>query len=206
MSAKKKSHGVLFTPYLQKGEDLIWVGSPEKNSFISLRPKSDIIAYWIVALIPFLFVITVLAISGTPIPSWLSSWGLYLGILWLISSLFFGFVHVGKSYYAITTKRLLILRQNLWTSLDADLLMLLPEHHLQNQPHKIVSIRFEPLRIDEVHHPAKYFREASVELVEIHRSNLENLSQEDAETANELLTAVKNDMLDERARQLGLMD
>jgi hypothetical protein len=211
MSAKKKSHGLLFTPYLEKGEDLIWVGEPEQNPLISLYEKKDVIRLWLrysYFLIAALMLLSPVIIANTiaRYPYDLSgfiSWVASLLILWLIAFFFSGYVRFGKTYYAITSQRLLILRRHFWSHLDADSLMLLPSHHL-NLKDKIGNIEFEPLRVDKFEIVDRYSRRMG--LREFHRSHLERLSQEEAETANELLTAVKNDMLDERARELGLME
>lgn len=221
MSSKKKSHGVLFTPYLEKGEDLIWVGMPEKNSYINFhsgesfeRKLSGLYKALLLIAFPILFwcsasdIFPNQATIGEVIPVALPYVLSFCLATVLLPALFVlpTQIYFGKVYYAITTKRLLVLRRPLWKSLDATALILLPEFHLENHENKTASVLFSPLRIEETYHPPSRSREASFSYVEIHRAHLEKMNQEAAETANELLTAVKNDMLDKRARELGLMD
>jgi hypothetical protein len=98
----------------------------------------------------------------------------------------------GKEYYAISTKRLLVLRVLLWKSLDAGLLGLLPDMRLEGK-----NIRFAPIRIDEYKIRGRLFR------IEQHRPQLEGLA--DAQVAYQELQKLKNAVLDARAKEIGLL-
>jgi hypothetical protein len=215
MSAKKKSFGVLFTPYLEKGEDLIWVGTPEKNPLFSLGSRTRVINFWLLYVFPLFLTIGIIVFASRlqayPRPReavQIAISGIYALLAWVLGFFVLGFFRFGKSYYAITTKRLFIVHHHFWKSFDVESLLLLPEHDLQSNKEGTVTIRFAPFRIDEIRFKGKgrWGNYDYTTRKEFFRANLENLNSEDAQVASELLQAAKNDVLDTRARALGLMD
>jgi hypothetical protein len=216
MSAKKKSHSVLFTPYLEKGEDLIWVGTPEKNPLFSLGSRTRLINFWLLYVLPLFLTIGIIVFASRLQDEHrdavqIAISGIYALLVWVLGFFVLGFFRFGKSYYAITTKRLFIVYHHLWKSLDVESLLLLPEHDLQSNKEGTVTIRFAPFRIDEIRFKGKALSQRDryddyLTHEEFFRANLENLNSEDAQVASELLEAAKNDVLDHRARALGLME
>jgi hypothetical protein len=200
---KSKIHlHYLFRSYLQSDEYLLWVGKPAKNFHIGLKPKPQslkklVFTHW---RIPLIFVLLYLFIpinlSQLPFGDYLFlldyAWFICIAALvWFLLNEMFRF---GREYYAISTKRLLVLRRHLWKSLDAAPLGLLPDFRLEKG-----TIRFSPIRIEE-----KKFRDKTY-FIEHHRPYLHGLSPAEAQTAYSYLQSTKNAILDARAREIGLM-
>jgi hypothetical protein len=197
----------LFRPYVQTDEHLLWVGEPQKNRYLGLQPKPQILkklifTHWRVPLIyALLYPFTPINLSALPFGDYL----FLLDILWLVSSialvwfLISSIFRIGKEYYAISTKRLLVMRRMLWNRVNAAPLGLLPEFRLDSQANKSLSIRFAPMRIEE-----KKFRGRIIQ-IEHHRPDLVALSREEAQTAYRFLQNSKNAILDQRAREIGLL-
>jgi hypothetical protein len=196
-----------FRPYLQADEYLLWVGEPEKNRHLGLQPKPQLLkklifTHWRIPLIyAALYPFAPTNLSALPFSEYLFllDYAWFIGVValawFLISSIF----RIGKEYYAISTKRLLVLRSLLWNRLDAAPLGLLPEFRLDSHRNKSMSIRFAPSRIEE-----KKFRGRNFQ-IEHHRPHLEKLSREDAQTAYKFLQNSQNTILDQRAREIGLL-
>ena len=107
----------LFRPFLQADEYLLWVGEAEKNRYLGLKPKPQVLkklifTHW---RIPLIFVLLYLFIpinlSQLPFGDYLFlldyAWFISIAaLLWfLINEVF----RIGKESYAISTKRLLVL-------------------------------------------------------------------------------------------------
>lgn len=188
--------------YLQADEHLLWVGEPAKNRYLGFKPKPQILkklafTHWRIPLIyALLYPFAPTNLSALPFGDYLFlldyAWfTCLLALIWFfVNSIF----RIGKEYYAISTKRLFVLRVLLWPSLDAAPLGLLPEFELQAS-----SIRFAPSRIDEKKVRGRVF------LIEQHRPYLHGLSPSEALAAYRFLQNAKNAILDQRAREIGLM-
>ena len=188
----------LFMPYLQKDEHLLWLG--EANApLIRLQAKPQVLkklvfTNWRIPLIYSILYFFIPNLSGMPFSDYL----FLLDYLWLICVallLYFLLNELflfGREYYAISTKRLLVLRRLLWKNLDAALLGLLPEMRIEKK-----NIRFAPTRIDEYKIRGRVFR------IEHHRPDL--LALNDVHGAFRELQKAKNAILDERAREIGLL-
>lgn len=188
----------LFMPYLQKDEHLLWLGETQAP-LIRLQAKPQVFkklvfTNWRIPLIYSILYFFIPNLSQMPFANYL----FLLDYLWLICVLLLIYFVLneiflfGWEYYAISTKRLLVLRRLLWKNLDAALLGLLPEMRLEGK-----NIRFAPTRIDEYKIRGRVFR------IEHHRPHL--VALDDAEAAYKLLQSSKNAILDERAREIGLM-
>jgi hypothetical protein len=192
----------VFRSYLQADEYLLWVGEPAKNFYIGLKPKPQILkkivfTHW---RIPLIFILLYLFIpinlSQLPFGDYLFlldyTWFICIAALvWFLLNELFRF---GKEYYAISTKRLLVLRRHFWKSVDAAPLGLLPDFRLEKG-----TIRFSPTRIEE-----KKFRDKSF-LIAHQRPYLHNLNPAEAQSAFQYLQSTKNAILDARAREIGLL-
>jgi hypothetical protein len=197
----------LFRPYVQTDEYLLWVGEPQKNRYLDLQPKPQILkklvfTHWRISILyALLYPFTPINLSQLPFGEYL----FVLDILWLVCLLLLAWFlissifRIGQEYYAISTKRLLVMRRLLWNRVDAAPLGLLPEFRLDSQANKSLSIRFAAMRIEE-----KKFRHKKI-LIEHHRPDLVGLSREEAQTAYRFLQHSKNAILDQRAREIGLL-
>jgi hypothetical protein len=192
----------LFRSYLQNDEYLLWVGEPTKNFYIGLKPKPQILkklvfTHWRIPLI-FLLLYLFIPINLSELPFgdylFLLDYTWFLCIAALVYFLLNNLFRFGKEYYAISTKRLLVMRRLFWKNVDTAPLGLLPDFRLEKG-----TIRFSPIRIEE-----KKFRDKTF-LIEHHRPYLYGLSPTEAQTAYSYLQTTKNAILDARAREIGLM-
>jgi hypothetical protein len=185
-------------PYLQKDEHLLWLGESQ-SPLIRLNTKPQplkklVFTNWRIPLIYSILYFFIPNMSQMPFAPYLFVLD-YLWFLSLAALLYFLLNEIflfGKEYYAISTKRLLVLRRLLLKSLDAAPLGLLPEMRLEGK-----NIRFAPTRIDEYQIRGRIFRIAQ------HRPDLTALA--DVQTAYQELQKQKNAILDARAREIGLM-
>jgi hypothetical protein len=188
----------LFMPYLQKDEHLLWLGESQAPLIrLNTRPqplKKLVFTNWRIPLIYSILYFFIPNMSQMPFAPYLFVldylWFILLAaLLWFLLNEIFLF---GKEYYAISTKRLLVLRRLLWKTVDAAPLGLLPEIRLDGK-----NIRFAPTRIDEYKIRGRIFRIAQ------HRPDLTALI--DAQDAYKQLQSAKNAILDARAREIGLI-
>jgi hypothetical protein len=177
MSAKKKSYGVLFTPYLEKGEDLIWVGETKRNhsGYSILMVGAGFLAVYSAYLI--------LALN------------FYLPLRLLVPLFILLFVMVWfmdwmqKRYYAVSNKRLFVLKGN--TLIKHDALSRFQKISIMKSKDKGFGLVFTPQEI--------YGTDKSLYIAP---QKFENLTQEDAQTVYDLLQAARNEPY---TRELGLM-
>lgn len=197
-SSEKIRIHYLFSPYLQQDEYLLWLGECGAP-LVRFQPKPQVVkklifTHWRIPLIYSILYFLIPDLREMSFANYL----FLLDYLWfaaIVALIYFLANEIflfGREYYAISTKRLLVLRILFWKSLDAALLGLLPEMRLEGK-----NIRFAPTRIAEYKIRGKLFR------IEQHRPHLVAIA--DAKTAYEQLQTLKNAILDERARAIGLM-